>query len=322
MLTDNLNMRLNYLGGNQKQRMDRAKLDSLKKALLYSYQSETLVTEDGREFRCLINPDKLKNDYDNKILSIPFEDICLNKERVGTTTEGIETTRIKSGDVFHWKETNTDWIIYLQYQEEVAYFRGEIRRCKYEIDINGHKYKIYVRGPVETKVVWDHKKRLTWSVPNYTLLAYITKNEETLDFFHRFTKVKIDGKPWEVVVVNSVGGDGIIELNLTETYNNFLEDEDNTIPVIPQIGEDDSVPHIEGDTFISPYSEKTYKIKGLSGGKWLIDSRVLDTEHVKIISSNEEEFTISTGGKSCRFRIVYRKEGYDDIFFPIVVESI
>ena len=68
MLTDNLNMRLNYLGGNQKQRIDRAKLDSLKKALLYSYQSETLITEDGREFRCLINPDKLKNDYDNKFL--------------------------------------------------------------------------------------------------------------------------------------------------------------------------------------------------------------------------------------------------------------
>lgn len=322
MLTDNLNMRLNYLGGNQKQRIDRAKLNSLKKALLYSYQSETLITEDGREFRCLINPDKLKNDYDNKILSIPFEDICLNKEKVGTTTEGIEATGIKSGDVFHWKETNTDWIIFLQHKEEVAYFRGEIRRCKYEVDVNGHKYKIYVRGPVETKVVWEHKKSLTWSVPNYTLLAYVTKNEETLDFFHRFTKVKIDGKPWEVVVVNSIGGDDIIELNLTETYNNFLEDEDNTIPVIPQIGEDDSTPHIEGDTFISPYSEKTYKIKGLSGGKWLIDSRVLDTEHVKIVSSNEEEFTISTGGKSCRFRIVYRKEGYDDIFFPIVVESI
>lgn len=322
MLTDSLNMRLNYLGGNQKQRINRAKLDSLKKALLYSYQSETLITEDGREFRCLINPDKLKNDYDNKILSIPFEDICLNKEKVGTTTEGIETTGIKSGDVFHWKETNTDWIIFLQHKEEVAYFRGEIRRCKYEVDVNGHKYKIYVRGPVETKVVWEYKKNLTWSVPNYTLLAYVTKNEETLDFFHRFTKVKIDGKPWEVTVVNSIGGDDIIELNLTETYNNFLEDEDNTIPVIPQIGEDDSAPHIEGDTFISPYSEKTYKIKGLSGGKWLIDSRVLDTEHVKIVSSNEEEFTISTGGKSCRFRIVYRKEGYDDIFFPIVVESI
>lgn len=30
---------------------------------------------------------------------------------------------------------------------------------------------------------------------NYTLLMYITKNEETLDYFHRFTKIEIDGLP-------------------------------------------------------------------------------------------------------------------------------
>jgi len=44
--------------------------------------------EDNREFRCLINPDKLTNDLDNKIISIPFKDICLNADRVGATTEG------------------------------------------------------------------------------------------------------------------------------------------------------------------------------------------------------------------------------------------
>ena len=81
MLTDNINMRLNYTGGNQQQRMNKDKLRGLKKALLYSYQAATLVTEDGREYRCLINPDKLKNDYDQKILSIPFEDIQLNSEK-------------------------------------------------------------------------------------------------------------------------------------------------------------------------------------------------------------------------------------------------
>jgi hypothetical protein len=33
---------------------------SLRKALLYSYQSNTAILSDGREFRCLINPDKNK----------------------------------------------------------------------------------------------------------------------------------------------------------------------------------------------------------------------------------------------------------------------
>ena len=65
-----LDIRLNYAGGRKADdRMQKDKLRTLKKALLYSYQAETIVLEDGREFRALINPDKLKNDYDNKILS-------------------------------------------------------------------------------------------------------------------------------------------------------------------------------------------------------------------------------------------------------------
>lgn len=68
---NHLNTRLNYYGGNQEKRMTEDKLRSLKKALLYSYQSQTIELNDGRQFRCLINPDKNKPDYDDKILSIP-----------------------------------------------------------------------------------------------------------------------------------------------------------------------------------------------------------------------------------------------------------
>ena len=96
MSVKNLNTRLNYHGGNAEGRFQRDKLNSLKRALLYSYQSETIELMDGRQFRCLINPDKLKPEYDNKVVSIPFEDICLNKDKVGTTTEGIETIGLKA----------------------------------------------------------------------------------------------------------------------------------------------------------------------------------------------------------------------------------
>jgi hypothetical protein len=43
--------------------------------------------------RALINPNKLKLDYDDKIISIGFE-------------HGF-----KSGDVFEWCNTNTYWLI-------------------------------------------------------------------------------------------------------------------------------------------------------------------------------------------------------------------
>ena len=104
-MSDTLNIRLNYMGGKKADdRMTNDKLRTLKKALLYSYQAETAVLEDGREFRCLINPDKLKNDYDNKIISIPFYDICLNKEFTGEpTSRAEEPIDMKVGDVFLWK---------------------------------------------------------------------------------------------------------------------------------------------------------------------------------------------------------------------------
>ena len=67
---DNLNNRLNYRGGiKQQDRLISGKLEALKRALLYSYQASTAILADGREFRCLINPDKLKINYDDKIIS-------------------------------------------------------------------------------------------------------------------------------------------------------------------------------------------------------------------------------------------------------------
>ena len=81
-----LNKRLRYQGGNQEQRFINDKLRSLKRALLYSYQAATAILSDGKEFRCLINPDKNKPAYDNKIISIPYKDICLNAPRVGKTS--------------------------------------------------------------------------------------------------------------------------------------------------------------------------------------------------------------------------------------------
>nr|DAO08592.1 MAG TPA: hypothetical protein [Caudoviricetes sp.] len=66
-------------------------------------------------YRALINPDKVKQDYDDKIISIDH------------------MAKYEPGDVFEWKRTGTYWIIYLEEITEDAYFRGEIRRCRYKI---------------------------------------------------------------------------------------------------------------------------------------------------------------------------------------------
>lgn len=264
---DNLKTRLEYRGGAEQQvRMKHSKLDSLKKALLYSYQAATATLQDGREFRCLINPDKLKNEYEDKIISIPFEDICLNATRAGKTSEGIQKIGMKPGDIFTWKETNTTWLVYLQRLEETAYFRAEIRKCQYTIDINGTSYAIY--GKRLGDIDWQTKKNISWNNLDYSLEIYITKDAATEDFFKRFTVVKINGNPWEVQAVDSMSSEGIIIVALKETYTNSVEEkiEKEKEEEVSQQSFNKKAPYIEGFTTVYPYDELIYTIQNAEGG--------------------------------------------------------
>lgn len=315
---ENLKSRLQYYGGNQEGRLIEDKLRSLKKALLYSYQAATAILSDEREFRCLINPDKLKNDYEDKIISIPFEDICLNSEKKGTTTEGLEKIGMKPGDVFKWKENNSYWLVYLQRLEEKAYFRAEIRRCRYEVEINDNKYKIYLCGPAEDTVVWHTKNTsnsgFSWNDLNYTLLMYITKDTITEEYFHRFTEIKINGKQYEVQAVDSISIEGIIEVALKEDYTNSVKNEiENTedSPVEPSL-------NIIGPNIVYPYDEVRYTVKDLSGGEWFISNN-----KAYIINQTDTfvDIAINTG-RSGDFDLIYKKENEEDIVFHITIESL
>jgi hypothetical protein len=96
--------------------MIRDKRRSLDRAVWHSYQGAQVVdtsASDQTPARALINPNKLKADYDDKIISIGYE------------------YGFKPGTVFEWLGTKTYWLIYLQDLTELAYFRGDIRKCSY-----------------------------------------------------------------------------------------------------------------------------------------------------------------------------------------------
>ena len=286
----NLKKRLQYLGGgSQEARMNKDKLKTLKKALLYSYQAATAKLSDDREFRCLMNPNKLSVDYDEKILSIPFEDICLNSEKIGTTTEGIVPIGVKVGDVFEWKENGTHWIITLKKDEETAYFRGICRKCRFQIEINGQFYWVYIRGPVEKVINWAEQNGNYYNKLNYSLIMYITKDSNTEEFFKRFKVIKIKGQPWEVQATDSISSDGIIEVALKETFTNSIED---SLPKIEITDIDNTeIPFIKGEGRVKPYDNMIYtaenvnEIKGnwyLSNGKATFRSEPTNTSSVEI----------------------------------------
>lgn len=315
---ENMKTRLNYVGGTaQIARMNADKLKSLKKAMTASYQAATAILADGRQFKCLINPDKIKNTYDNKILSIPFEDICLNAPKKGKTSEGIVPINLKAGDVFTWKENGSQWLVYLQRLEETAYFRSEIRKCNKIVEINGKKYYVYVRGPEQLTIEWQKGNLEMFNKENYTLLMYITKNEETLDYFHRFTRIEIDELPWEVQAVDAIATEGIIEVSLKETYRNSIEKE--TEKDKEEVQPEKKNIYIEGPNTVYPYEEYEYKIRGTDGGIWEIS-----TNKAKIIGEKTQTIVKIeiTSGRSGNFILKYNKEGLDAIELPITIESL
>ena len=322
MSLETMKERINYNGGKeQESRMNVDKLRTLKKALLYSYQAATARLTDGREFRCLINPDKLKTRYDEKIISIPFFDIQLNPElkeskKFQKTSKGEEEIGMKPGDVFTWKENNTDWLVYLRRYEETAYFRAEIRKCDYEIEVNDKKYKVYIGGPDESAIIWNKVKKIEWNDLNYSLTMYITKDKNTEAFFHRFTKVEINERPWEVQAVDSINQDGIIIVALKETYENSVEKAVEKEKV--DIYVDLTQPYIKGPGTVYPYDVVTYYIKNAAGGEF-----VAEGSGFEIASQDAESIKLGiVTGKSGSFTLKYKIQDKEDIVLPITIGSL
>ena len=279
-----MTQRLKSQGGfSQQDRMIRDKRRSLDKATLYSYQSALVKKQiydfhpvmdgmrDAPPVRALINPNKLKQDYDDKIISVGFEH------------------DFRTGDVFEWCNTGTYWIIYLQDLTELAYFRGDIRKCSYEIewdDENGERQRTYaaLRGPVETKIDYIQKHGISVDNPNYSLNLLLPKTTANLKQFKRYKKFYLqdlvegeDRVCWRVEAIDTLSTPGIIEVTAVEYYANEFEDdvENGKVgalikkPINPNVGTDSEFV-IVGETFIKPKKEYIYYIESSLYGQWYL----------------------------------------------------
>ena len=287
-------------GFPQQERMIRDKRKSLDHATLYSYQAALIrkCYPDDMEFmegvnpripvRALINPDKTKFDYDNKILSVGFEH------------------DFHPGDVFEWCRTKTYWLITLQDFNEIAYFRGEIRRCDYEIEwLDGEQKKktfASIRGPVETKINNIQKHGISVDTPNHSLHIYMPKNEDTMKQFRRYSKFYLksaddpdDDICWRVEATDSISTVGILEVTAVEYYANETEDDvDNGLvgAFISKLedpnAKNESENIIIGDTFIKPKKEYLYYIESNLYGDWYLGTTKVPVTLEKV--SNKEGY--------------------------------
>ena len=210
--------RLQYGGGfPQQDRMIKDKRWTLDHATKYSYQAAKVKLLDKAQIaKALINPNKLTQDYDDKILSLGYE------------------YNFKPGDIFEWCNTNSKWIIYLQDLDELAYFKGKIRRCRYQVswfDENNEIQTTYmaVRGPVETAINFIQKNQISVDNPNHSLNILMPKNEATLKYFRRYAKFYLQGIDegdkntcWRVEAVDSISMPGVLSITADEYFSNEL----------------------------------------------------------------------------------------------------
>lgn len=306
-----------YGGVSQQERMIKDKRRSLDKAVMYSYQGafvKNLKEEKPKAIRALINPDRVKQDYDDKIISVGYE------------------FDYSPGDIFEWCNTNSYWLIYLQDKTELAYFRGEIRRCKYNIkweDADGAIHSVYaaVRGPVETKINYIQKNGISVDTPNHSLNILMPKNDATIAYFTRYNKFYLnptDSKTaaicWRVEAFDTVSMEGVLEITAVEYYSNTFEDdiEKGVVggliidPINPNSAEVETM--IVGETFIKPKKTYEFSFNGTLIAEWIIDKKY------PVVWKQIDDYTIQLQWKttySGQFTI-----GYGDYTKTVVVESL
>ena len=258
-------------GPAQQSRMITDKRKTLDRVIKYSYQGAFIqrIGEKTKPAPALINPNKLKQDYDDKILSIGFE------------------YNFQPGDIFEWCQTGTYWLIYLQDLTELAYFRGDIRKCSYQIvwmDEQNEEHKTYaaIRGPVETKINYIQKHTISLDEPNYSLNILMPLTDESLNYFKRYNKFYLQNDDrkvcWRVEAVDWISTPGILEITAVEYYANKSEDDIENGLVGALIAkkidpnEGDLTQIISGETFIKPKKEYSYICnKIIPDGKWSFD---------------------------------------------------
>ena len=307
-------VRLNHQGGNlQQNRMIKDKRRSLDRALVYSYQGADVRKIDSTSddyVRALINPNKLKQDYDDKIISVGYEH------------------HFECGDIFEWKGTETYWLIYLQDLTELAYFRGDIRKCSHQInweDENGkHSTYAAIRGPVETKINYIQKHGISMDTPNYSLNILLPKTADTLSYFQRYNKFYLADDElkvcWRIEAIDWLSMPGVLEINAVEYYANEFEDnlEDGTVGTLKTEPINPNNSFIEdtivGETFIKPKREYEYEYIGNLVGKW----SVKENYPIKLIQD----------GKKVKLRWLNTYSGQFDLIYAdcfkktIVVQSL
>ena len=304
-------------GHRQQERMIQAKRKTFDRATFNSYQAAEISPAGNStvRHRALINANQTKPDYDDKILSVGYEH------------------KYKPGDVIQWhrRTLNGDnassyWLIYLQDLNELAYFKGEIRRCNYWVNWEDEYGLVHctwfaVVGPTETNISSIQKNNYSMDLPNHTLHILMPKTEDTIKHFARYFKFYISGSDdttkkicWRIEATDTISMPGVLEIIAEEYYSNDQVDdvENGIVKNISMIEISNNIADytILGETTMRPQKSYSYRYEGNEEGEWIYDKSLPLTAKISdnVITlvwtaSYSGDFTLSFGNTTKEIKV-------------------
>ena len=135
---------------------------------------------------------------------------------------------------------------------------------------------------------WYQKDNIAYNKPNLSGTIYITKDETTEDYFSRFQKIKLDGHNWEIQVVDRISVPGIIELEIQETFDNYIAE-------LPKIQKVDYFTQIVGETLVRQDTIQGYKI----------DAELYNPDYKWVVEGNKRVELLEEldGGRCCTVKV-------------------
>ncbi len=210
-----LQQRLKHGCGTSEEALIKMKDRSFNIALQRAYNAETIIHKD-EEYKAIINENRQKIEYDEKIISAPNE------------------ANLHVGSTVYVPRDNTRWVVTTEHLGEKAYFKGDIKKAIYLVSWRDeknvkHSHWAAVRGPVETKIKSDPVKGIANHIPNNTLVVWIGQTEGT-EALKRYSYLMIADKVWEVTVTDEISQPGLVELQLIEApLNKDLDNQEDKI---------------------------------------------------------------------------------------------
>ena len=158
----------------------------------------------------------------------------------------------------------------------------------------------------------------------YEVILYIQRNDETENYFHRFQKLWISNKYWEVQFVNDITSETLLMVYLKEAFiNEFADPAENAQPGDQETEpstepQEPAVVAIQGLDAMYPFDTANFTIDSEQEGTWS-----LSNNKAKINSQTTNEVSITIiSSKSGSVDLIYNIENEEPIVKTITIKSL